>query len=376
MAKKKTLSPWVLVLIFNLPLYILILNMKNIAYYLLLATATLFTSCDDNTIVVADDYSAILANVGNEVIIRTYSDLATATTALKVATQTLETTPNQANLVAARTAWINARSFWEESEGFLFGPVDQEGIDPSLDSWPVNVTDLNNVLSSSNTLTETFLEQQEGTLKGFHTIEFLLWGANTNKQVADFTAREYEYLAACAALLETDATRLYNLWQPASGNFINNILTAGSGSQLYISEKAALEEIVGALAIIADDVANGKINDPLAAQDLTLEESRFSANSKTDFANNIRSVKNIYTGRYGSFGNSNSISALINVKNAALNADILTKIDAAISSIENITGTFSHAVINASSEVVAAQQAVRELQQILESQLIPLVSAL
>src|SRR6187549_324226 len=277
--------------------------MKNLLYSLiLLSTPLLFVACndDDNDNPTAD-YSTILHNTGENIVLKTYEALATQAADLQTATQLLETTPTQSNLEAARVAWISTRSPWEQSEGFLFGPVDQEGIDPSLDSWPVNVTDLNNVLTSGNNLTVEFLEQQEGTLKGFHTIEFLLWGVNGNKQVGEFTPREFEYLAAAAGALAADAQKLYDLWKPNGGNFIANVLNAGNGSQVYISQKSALEEITNALVIIADEVGNGKINDPYAQQDLTLEESRFSANSKADFANNIRSIKNIYTGVFGAF---------------------------------------------------------------------------
>ena len=292
------------------------------------------------------------------------------------ATQALESNPSEANLTAAKTAWVAARSPWEQSEGFLFGPVDQEGLDPSLDSWPVNVTDLDNVLASSNDLTIAFLSQQEGTLKGFHTIEFLLWGENSDKQVSDFTAREFEYLAAASGALAADAQQLYDLWKPSGGNYIGNVLNAGKGSNVYISQKSALEEIANALIIIADEVGNGKINDPFVQQDLTLEESRFSANSKADFADNMRSIKNIYTGKFGSFGDGSSLSDIIQEKDPGLDAQVSQEIDAAIQAIEGIPGTFSDAVFNNSNSVAAAQEAVRDLQATLEEQVLPIISNL
>ncbi|MBK8504820.1 MAG: hypothetical protein IPL46_22985 [Saprospiraceae bacterium] len=112
-----------------------------------------------------------------------------------------------------------------------------------MDSWPVNVIDLDNVLSSSDPLTVAFLSQQEGTLKGFHTIEYLLWGESGDKKVTEFTPREFEYLAAASGALAADAQQLFDLWRPSGGNYIANILTAGNGSPVYIRQKSALEEI-------------------------------------------------------------------------------------------------------------------------------------
>lgn len=277
---------------------------------------------------------------------------------------------------AARTAWVAARSPWEQSEGFLFGPVDQEGLDPSLDSWPVNVTDLNNVLASSNVLTVQFLGQQEGTLKGFHTIEFLLWGENGDKKIEDFTDRQFEYIAAAAGALEADAQMLYDLWKPSGGNYIGKVLEAGSGSDVYVSQKSALEEMTSALIIIADEVANGKINDPFVQVDLTLEESRFSANSKADFADNMRSIRNIYTGMYGAFGNGGSLSTIVKAQDPALDALVKDEIDRAIAEIEGIPDTFSKAVFNNPEEVAEAQEAVRTLQETLEQTVKPLINNL
>lgn len=344
----------------------------------IVATLSIFTSCskDDDTPTPAADYSDILTNTGENVILKTYEDLANKAAALLTATQALEANPTAANLEAAKTAWVTTRSPWEQSEGFLFGPVDQEGLDPSLDSWPVNVIDLNNVLNSSNALTVAFLAQQEGTLKGFHTIEFLLFGESGNKQVGDFTTRQFEYLAAASGALAADAQKLYDLWKPSSGNFINNVTNAGNGSQVYISQKAALEEITNALIIIADEVANGKINDPFVQQDLTLEESQFSNNSKADFADNMRSIQNIYTGKFGSFGNGRSLSEIIAEKNSGLDAEVKSEIEAAIQSITSIPGTFSDAVFNNATAVSNAQTKVRALQATLEEEVLPLISNL
>lgn len=346
----------------------------------LMAGALLFASCssDDNPDDEPQaDYSAVLNNSG-EVILATYADLNVQANALQAATEALEAEQTEANLAAAREAWVNARAPWESSEGFLFGPVDQEGLDPSLDSWPVNVTDLNNVLNSSNAITPEFLKAQEGTLKGFHTIEFLLWGDNLGnpKPVSAISQREFEYLSAASAVLAENAKDLYDAWRPEAGNFIKNLKTAGAGSEIYVSEKGALEEMVNAMAGIADEVGNGKINDPFTQQDLTLEESRFSANSKNDFANNIRSIQNIYTGKYKDVVDGSSISDIIRKANPSLDDEIKSELEAAISSIENIPGTFSDAVFNSPAAVENAQTKVRDLQQTLESQLIPYISGL
>ncbi len=350
--------------------------MKRFLFLSFSLAALLFGGCGKDDPQDDLDITENLQNIGSNVILKTYEELKTKAAALQAACATLEASPSSVNLAIAKTAWVDARSPWEQSEGFLFGPVDQEGLDPSLDSWPVNVTDLNNVLSSSNALTPTFLANQEGTLKGFHTIEYLLWGVDGQKAVGAFTAREYEYLAACAAVLAADAAQLFNLWDLNGGKYIVNLWNAGETGSIYVSRKSALEELVNALIVIADEVGNGKIDEPFSTQDLTLEESRFSANSKKDFADNMRSIRNIYTGVYLSFGNQKGVSDIIREKNATLDNKVKADIQAAIEAIEAIPGTFSDAVLNNPTAVANAQTKVRTLQETLESQLLPLVNSL
>ncbi len=352
--------------------------MKKQAYILFAAGTFLFAACDSTETpdITETDFSPVLNNIGTNVIVATYSDLAVKADALHTAIMTLSADPSALNLEAARTAWIATRSPWEQSEGFLFGPVDQEGLDPALDSWPVNVTDLENVLGSADAITESFLALQEGTLKGFHTIEFLLWGESGNKTIDEFTARVFEYLVAASGTLHNDAEQLFALWNPADGNYINNLIAAGNGSAIYVSQKSALEELTNALIIIADEVANGKINDPFVQEDVTLEESRFSNNSKLDFADNMRSILNIYSGTFNGAGTGEGLDDIISEQDPELHAHILEDIEAAITAIESIPGTFTTAIFDHPTEVAAAQDAVRHLQEILEQDMLPIVSNL
>lgn len=350
--------------------------MKNSIKITVLALSIFSFSCSKDDAQVEANFTEELQNIGNNVIVKTYEDLKDKSALLQQATLQLEETPNEANLSAAKNAWIAARSPWEQSEGFLFGPVDQQGIDPSIDSWPVNVIDLNNVLSSPNPLTEDYLANQEGYLKGFHTIEFLLWGADGNKQIGDFTAREFEYLKSSSANLATDTNKLYNLWAISGGKFILNLTNAGSGSQVYISQKSAFVELTNKIIGIADEVANGKINDPFSQNDISLEESSFSANSKTDFIDNIKSIQNIYLGTFANNGNGSGISSIVAPRNATLDAKIKAQIIDAIMAIQTIEGTFTAAVSNQSPTVTRAQGKIRTLKTTLESELMPLINSL
>ena len=156
-------------------------------------------------------YKTNISDIATKVITETYVDLTSKASTLYDLTIVLNGSQTAVNLDNARNAWRDTRVPWEKSEGFLFGPVDTKGIDPAIDSWPVNVADLDAVLSSSDVLTESYVDGIIGELKGFHTIEYLLWGSTGNKQIGDFTAREYEYLLAVTENLKNKTAIFINI---------------------------------------------------------------------------------------------------------------------------------------------------------------------
>ncbi|MBC5836194.1 imelysin [Flavobacterium sp. F372] len=351
---------------------------KNI--FILGLASILLVNCSDNESESVDTQALtnkeILTNTAVNVITATYKELYDNSVILTTACQNL-TIGDETELTAVKNAWASTRAPWEKSEGFLYGPVDTEGIDPAIDSWPVDVNAINNILNSSQAITSTLLDNDDA--RGFHTIEYFVWGLNGNKTASQLTTRELEYLVAATQNLQSKTQQLYNGWLQSQGNFANNFINAGQSGTIYTSQKNALLELVEGIIIISDEVATGKIETPLngnsGAASPQDEESRFSNNSKLDFANNIRSIQNIYLGDYGTT-QGKGLSDLVASKNATLDATIKTKISDAITSIEAIPGTFTDAIFNNRTAVQNAQQKVAELKVTLESQLQPLISNL
>ncbi len=339
-------------------------------------------SCSNNTTEEVNTnttlYTQVLTNSSVDVITETYKSMNSNAILLVSAVSNL-TIGDETELTAVKNAWMATRAPWEKSEGFLYGPVDTEGIDPAIDSWPVNINDINNILNSSSAITSNLLENNNEA-RGFHTIEFFVWGLNGNKSASQITARELEYLIAATQNLQAKTQQLFNGWTSSQGNFSNNFITAGqAGNQLYTSQKTALLELVDGIITISDEVANGKIETPLNGNNggpmPEAEESRFSNNSKLDFANNIRSIQNIYLGDYNGI-NGKGLSDIVVLNNPTLESTLKNKIAEAIAAIEAIPGTFTAAITNDRPAVQNAQTKVSELQLLLESNLKPLISNL
>ena len=346
----------------------------------LMTPLALACGSDDGGTTGGFDDQAVIVDFADEVVVPTYGLLAARAVALKTTVDALAATPTEGALDAARDAWIAARAPWEQSEGFLFGPVDSFGIDPALDTWPLNRTDLDGVLGSGDALTPAYVSNLDPSLKGFHTMEYLLFGVDGDKLATSFDARQLAYLGAIAADFVTLTDRLAKSWTTGEGGlaaYRDLFATAGEpGNQSYPSLASAAQEIVTGMIGICDEVANGKIADPYDARDPLLEESQFSHNSLTDFQDNLRSVENAYNGSVPAAGtNGRGLTVWVAAQDAALDADIQAQIDAAIVAIGEIPEPFSEAILDetAHPKIEAAQQAISRLQGTLESRLLPIL---
>ncbi len=127
---------------------------------------------------------AIAKQFVDVVVLPTYRDLAAKNTALAQAVRALQANPSDEAFENACDAWMEARKPWETSEAFLFGPVAELGLDPNMDSWPLDAVGISNLLKSQNwsdmEWSGNFDEDSEAigaaqSLRGFHTLEFLLY---------------------------------------------------------------------------------------------------------------------------------------------------------------------------------------------------------
>ena len=153
------------------------------------ACAELVTSLEELNGLVADNLSekdcqAIVDQFVDKVALPTYKDLAAKNKALLTAVQALQKSPSNATFEAACEAWLASRQPWETSEAFLFGPVSELGLDPNMDSWPLDQDGIVQVMKeqkwSSFQWTGDYDEENEAieaaqSLRGFHTLEYLLF---------------------------------------------------------------------------------------------------------------------------------------------------------------------------------------------------------
>lgn len=323
---------------------------------------------------------AIVETFAEEVVVSTYELLHTRIGTLSESVDALAADPSEAQLTSAQGAWISARQPWELSEAHLFGPVDSEGFDPALDSWPVNRTDLDAVLASEDALTDEYVRNLDPTVQGFHTAEYLLFGVERSRKAAELGDRELAYLAAVTHGMEAVSRELEARWKEGTEDalpYAEVLRTAGEqGNRVYPSKTAAAQEILFGIIGILDEVANGKIADPFDEQDVRLVESQFSFNSLTDFTNNIQGAENAYLGRNPkTHASGSSFSEFVAGRDSDLDDRVKEEFSLAKGKLGDIPAPFRDAILDpdAQPSIEAAQEAIRTLKSTFEDHVLPML---
>lgn len=176
----------------------------------------------------------VISQYVDAIILPTYKDLKDKNAAMLAAAEAFQKDPSDANFKKCCDAWMAAREPWETSEAFLFGPVDSEGLDPNMDSWPLDVNEIYNVLKSGKFDDLAIGEgdnddavEAKQAIRGFHTLEYLIYkdGNPRTINVADpstepknldyskeLAASWGNYMVNVAKLLAQDAADLYEYW--------------------------------------------------------------------------------------------------------------------------------------------------------------------
>lgn len=387
--------------------------MKKGFLWMMLAVATL-TACKSGETTVTTDKEAALQKAVTpyveNTVIATYRQMADAGLTLMAETQAILDKVTKGEdyaslIVAADESWRKMRKYWEQSEAFLYGPASAHNIDPHIDSWPLDFHAMTALLHDAERM--AMIEEEGGAyvgdklgyaLKGFHAAEYLLFESieqdgraigTGRPHAADLTRAEAVYLNAIVEDLTEQAILLEYAWagevseakmavleeaeiEPYEDNYGKQMLNAGGKGSIFVTYQEVAEEIIAGAIDIAGEVADLKMGNPYlssTAEQRDYIESPYSCTSTTDFADNIRSVKNAYLG--AKEGDA-SVSDYVKSQDADLDTRVRTAIDASIAAIGAIENFESTAQNN--PKVKAAIDQVSALEEVLDKEVLPLLS--
>ena len=408
--------------------------MKKIFKYAMLyaAACTLsmgFASCSDD-----DDDDNVDVNALSEtevaiqgvtkqyvenVVYTTYTNLANATDQLYTLLSDAKGkfragTLTQGDIDAICAKFLEARSFWEASEAFLYGPATTFGIDPHIDSWPLDVDAL--ALSLKNADLVAQLDNADNGVRGlgpetlgFHGIEFILFRNGNNRTLAAMQSTESDeaftsinanvtgeqeliYATAVAGNLRDKCFQLEVAWRGETASqahqdrveecefetqlgdlyYGENMLSAKKAGSTFATWQEVLITIFDSgCSNICAEVANTKIGNAWSGEDVNYIESPYSKKSFQDFYDNITSIKNsLYGGINLSSPHANSALAFVQKNNATLATELSSKLDAALKALDTCRkGTAFVDIINngtRDASVTVAIDAINDLDDTLQ----------
>lgn len=307
---------------------------------LLVAVATMmscsFSACSDNDDPTPDTgtsetdakFEAIAKQYLDHTVYVTYKNLADETEQLVKDLQALKSSKTDANVKATCKTFLEARAWWEKSEAFLYGAATDFGIDPHIDSWPLDLDGLQTALKNTEQVEamggedgDIYAGEKLGnSLLGFHGIEYILFEDGSPKSVSKISDLHLTYAVAVAGDLRNRCWQLELSWRGESAvnadrvakvanelelpytvnsgeySYGENMLNAGKAGSTYASWTLAMQAIIDGCKTIADEVGTSKIGKPYSGEDPAYIESPYSHKSILDFYDNIISIQNAYMG--------------------------------------------------------------------------------
>ena len=314
-----------------------------------------------------------------------YLDALTAAQALDKSIATLLAEPNEANLEAARQAWLQARIPYQQSEAFRFGNAVVDDWEGQLNAWPLDEGlidyvaaddyqhELGNEGATANLIANQTLTIGGETLDaselssqlladlneiggseanvatGYHAIEFLLWGQDLNgfeagagqRPVTDFVQgegctngncdRRAAYLSAASELLVNDLQWMVEQWSAdEAGNYRAELLALPT-------QDVFQKMLFGMGSLSLGELAGERMKVALEANSYEDEHDCFSDNTHNSHYYNGKGIQNIYLGSYqaldGSVTSGPSLSALVAEKNPELDQRLRDDLDSTMEAL-------------------------------------------
>lgn len=335
-----------------------------------LATLTLATSVE------AAEPADILSTYAN-IAEAGYQDALTTAQRLKSTINTLIASPTDETLKAARTAWVDARVPYQQTEAYRFGNVIVDEWEGKVNAWPLdeglidyvdadaygdgndeNAFYTANIIANekltiagqevdATNITADLLRSlheiddvEANVATGYHAIEFLLWGQDLNgtdagagdRPATDYASgdactnghcdRRAAYLVAVTDLLISDLEDMVAAWG-----------TSGDARTALGSDKQGLAIILTGMGSLSyGELAGERMRLGLMLHDPEEEHDCFADNTHNSHYYDALGIANVYKGSYtridGSKVEGASLADLVRTLAPDLDAEMQAKLAA------------------------------------------------
>jgi putative iron-regulated protein len=335
---------------------------RNVTNLLILSSALALACSEDKDagMELVPEAAATYASI----VSASYVDSLATAGELDAAISTFVGSPSQSNLENARTAWLDSREPYLQTEVYRFyeGPIDNETDGPEglLNAWPMDeshvdytmgqmgldntgiVNDTSITIDAATLLSKNEEGGEENVATGYHALEFLLWGQDMsadgpgNRMYTDYTDRgdagsfgcynmdnhsvdcEATQQSECAAgtmwvesACATNNDRRGQYLTVASSLLLTHLSDLDSAWASDASNYRADFEgeegdeqlrrmLTGMIVLSGFETGGERLQTALDSGDQEDEHSCFSDNTHRDMIQDVQGVQNVYIGSYGS----------------------------------------------------------------------------
>ncbi|MGE3738275.1 MAG: imelysin family protein [Geminicoccaceae bacterium] len=325
----------------------------------------------------ADGPAAVLGNYA-DIALAMYGDALASAEQLDQAIAALLRSPDETTLAAAREAWLAARVPYQQTEVYRFGNPLVDEWEGKVNAWPLdeglidyvqvesygdgsdeNAFYVANVVANpkltvggrdidAGTIGPDLLgdlheadEVEANVSRGYHAIEFLLWGQDLNgtgpgkgeRPATDYAKgdactggncdRRGAYLAAASRLLLTDLREMMGNW--AANGPARAALTAEG------ARKGLSMMLTGLGSLSYGELAGERIKLGLMLHDPEEEHDCFSDNTHNSHFYDVAGMRAVYLGRYegtgGKVAEGASLSDLVRAADPAVDDGMRAALD-------------------------------------------------
>ena len=341
----------------------------------------------------------VLAAV-SQCMLSTYQAGHAAVLSLRDAAQAAKADPTAEKRAAAETAWSSAMEIWQQAEVMQIGPAASvalpggKNLRDEIYSWPLTGRCLVEQQLVSKSYEASTFSTALVNLRGLDAAEYLLFykaddnacaaNATINSGgtwaalgAAEITARKAAYAAVVADDIVVSATKLLDAWEPAKGNFVAQLETAGRGSATWSTDLSAVNAVSDALFYIEKQVKDMKLGRPLGLLECASAtcpealESRYAHRSKQHIRNNLVGFSKLFGG-CDAAGEGKGLEDLLSASGASdLAQRVANALSGAVAAVDAIEeDDLEEALAKDYASVKALHEAIKVLTDLLKNELV------
>ena len=344
----------------------------TIAFTLL---ALVLVACSSGPSVSRQD---VLVSLADHVMVPAYQIADDDMNALRNNVRNLCNNPTPATLKQTQDSWRQAKSSWMRSRAMGFGPTMDRRTRSFVDWWPVEPERIENTIASRDTITPEYVREfLSSTQRGLGAIEYLLFDDNAVAALSDDEQPRCEYLVATAEVAADEMNGLVDDWVGAGGEadaYVGEFTGRASSALLPL---AAVSETVRTTIFLLRSITDMQLGAALGMNDSEADPAAIRSgpglSGVSDLREQVLGMQDIYLGASASDPEALGIGSLVSGVSEDADVRVRASFTNALDAIGTLEEPLHETIYSDRAAAVAVYEALKELQQTLNTEVVSLL---